>query len=174
MIANLHRLACGADELEGSGRATTIKADLISGPRDFGHTRWRQDWVKVSSELAKDRRAGSASVRDVVNAIGDAGTTRPGWMPTQVQVSKYKLIQLKSICCDKMYAENMTDKGIHPQDQKMYQAKMCKTVLLSLTFHWTTLSYHMPCLDPPTSEWHDGQGRLLSWKAALALRACTR
>ncbi len=40
--------------------ATTIKADLepISGPKVFGHARWRQDWVKVSSELAQDRRAG--------------------------------------------------------------------------------------------------------------------
>ncbi len=60
--------------------ATTIKADLepISGPRVLGHVRWRQDWVKVSSELAQYRRAWSASVRDVVNAIGDAGSTRPG------------------------------------------------------------------------------------------------
>ncbi len=59
--------------------ATTIKADLepISGPRIFVHARWRQDWVKVSSELAQDRRAWSASVRDVVNAVGDAGSTRP-------------------------------------------------------------------------------------------------
>ncbi len=43
-------------------------------------------WVKVSSELAQDRRAWSAFVRDVVNAIGDAGSTRPGRMPSQVQV----------------------------------------------------------------------------------------
>ncbi len=59
--------------------ATTIKADLepLSKPRVFGHAQWRKDWVKVSSELAKDRRAWSASVRDVVNAIGDAGSTRP-------------------------------------------------------------------------------------------------
>ncbi len=55
--------------------ATTIKADLepISGPRVFGYARWRKDWVNVSSELAQDRRAWSASVRDVVNAVGDAG-----------------------------------------------------------------------------------------------------
>ncbi len=60
--------------------ATTIKADQepISGPRVFGHARWRKDWVKVSSELAQDRRAWNATVRDVVNAIGDAGSTRPG------------------------------------------------------------------------------------------------
>ncbi len=37
--------------------AITIKANLepISGPRVFGHARWRKDWVKVSSELAWDR-----------------------------------------------------------------------------------------------------------------------
>ncbi len=54
--------------------ATTITADL--GPlfesRVFVHARWRKDWVKVSIELAQDRRAWGASVRDVVNAIGDA------------------------------------------------------------------------------------------------------
>ncbi len=54
--------------------ATTIKADLepISGPRVFGHERWRKDWVNVCSELAQDRRAWSASVRDVVNALVNA------------------------------------------------------------------------------------------------------
>ncbi len=53
---------------------TTIKADLepISGSRVFGYAQWRKDWVKVSSELAQDRRAWSASVRDVVSAVGDA------------------------------------------------------------------------------------------------------
>ncbi len=50
----------------------------ILGPRAFGHARRRKDWVKVSSELAQDRRAWSASVSDVVYAIGDAGSTRPG------------------------------------------------------------------------------------------------
>ncbi len=65
---------------------TTIRADQepISGPRVFGHARWRKDWVIMPSELAQDRRAWSASVRVVVNAIGDAGSTRPGSMPTQV------------------------------------------------------------------------------------------
>ncbi len=76
--------------------ATTIKSDLepISGPRVFGHARWRQDWVKVSSELAQDRRDWSGSVRDVINAIGDAGSTRPGWMPTQVQVSTSEILKV--------------------------------------------------------------------------------
>ncbi len=60
--------------------ASTTEADLepISEPRVFGHARWRKDWVKVFSELAQDRRTWSASVRDVVNAIGDTGSTRPG------------------------------------------------------------------------------------------------
>ncbi len=42
--------------------------------------------MKVSSELAQDRLAWNASVRDVVNSIGDIGSTRPGRMSTQVQV----------------------------------------------------------------------------------------
>ncbi len=45
--------------------ATTIKADLepLSGPRVFGYARQKNDWVKVSNELAQDRRAWSASVQ---------------------------------------------------------------------------------------------------------------
>ncbi len=60
--------------------ATTIKADLqpISGPRLFGHARWRNDWTNGSSELAQDRCACSASALDVVNAIGDAGSNLLG------------------------------------------------------------------------------------------------
>ncbi len=56
----------------------------LSGPRVFSHARRRKDWVKLSKELAQDRWAWSVSVRDVVNVIDDAGSTRPGWMPTQV------------------------------------------------------------------------------------------
>ncbi len=54
--------------------ATTNKADLdlLSGPRVFGYTRWRKGGVKVSSELAQDLPAWSASVGDMVNSIGDA------------------------------------------------------------------------------------------------------
>ncbi len=59
---------------------TMIKADLkpLYGPQVFGYARWRNDWLKVSNELAQDRRAWGASVRDVVNSVGDAGSTRPG------------------------------------------------------------------------------------------------
>ncbi len=42
--------------------------------------------MKVSSALAQDRRAWSASIRDVVNPVGNAGSTHPGGMPPQVQV----------------------------------------------------------------------------------------
>ncbi len=48
--------------------------------------RWRKDWVKASSELAQDRRAWSAFVRDVVNVIGNAGSAHPKWMSPPVQV----------------------------------------------------------------------------------------
>ncbi len=53
---------------------TTIKADLepLSGPRVIGYVRWRTSWVQ-------DPRAWSASIRDVINFIGDAGSTRPGY-----------------------------------------------------------------------------------------------
>ncbi len=61
-------------------KTATIKADLetLSGPRVFGLALWRKDWVKVSSELTQDRPAWSASILDVVNSIGDAGSTHPG------------------------------------------------------------------------------------------------
>ncbi len=59
----------------------------LPGPRDFVHARRKKDWVKVSSEVAQDHRAWCASVRDVVNAIGDASSNRSEWMSTQVQVT---------------------------------------------------------------------------------------
>ncbi len=42
--------------------------------------------VEVSSELAQDCRAWDASIRDVVNSIGDTDSARPGWTSPQVQV----------------------------------------------------------------------------------------
>ncbi len=52
--------------------AATIKADLelLSGPRIFGHARWRKGWVKVC--LVSSHRT----------------VERSGRIPTQVQVSK--------------------------------------------------------------------------------------
>ncbi len=52
---------------------TTIKTHLepLSG-----HAQWRKDWVKVSSELAQDRRAESASIRDVTLAQPAPGEWR--------------------------------------------------------------------------------------------------
>ncbi len=39
---------------------------------------YSHDLEPLLSEYAQDRRAWGASVRDVVNSIGDAGSTRPG------------------------------------------------------------------------------------------------
>ncbi len=60
-------------------RATASKEDLepLSGPRVFGCTRQRKDPVKVFSELAQGRKIWVASIRDVVNSIGDTGSTHP-------------------------------------------------------------------------------------------------
>ncbi len=50
-----------------------IKGDLepLSRLRVFGYARWGKDWVKVSSELAQDRRAWGVSIRDVINPNGE-------------------------------------------------------------------------------------------------------
>ncbi len=70
--------------------AATFKADLepLLGPGVLGYARWRKDRVNVSSELAQNRRARGASVRDVFNSIGDVGSTHPNRMSPQVQISK--------------------------------------------------------------------------------------
>ncbi len=54
-----------------------IKKDLepSSGPHVFGCARWRKDMAKVSSELARYRRAWVASNRDRRHSIGDTGST---------------------------------------------------------------------------------------------------
>ncbi len=53
------------------------KGLLLPTPPRTWRRQWRKDLVKVSSELAQDRRARSVSVRDVVKVIGVAGSTRP-------------------------------------------------------------------------------------------------
>ncbi len=47
-------------------RETTVKADLEPhfGRRVFDHAQWRKDWVKISSELARDLQPWNASVQD--------------------------------------------------------------------------------------------------------------
>ncbi len=68
---------------------TSIPAMLVQRRlRWFGHATRRPEGELIkelllptpptSSELAQDRRALGASVRDVVIAIGGAGSTRPG------------------------------------------------------------------------------------------------
>ncbi len=54
--------------------ASTIKTYLF-GSRFFCYARWRNGWLKVSNELALDRRSWDAATRDLVNSIGDAGST---------------------------------------------------------------------------------------------------
>ncbi len=39
------------------------------------YARWRNGWLKVSNELALDHRSWDADTRDLVNSIGDAGST---------------------------------------------------------------------------------------------------
>ncbi len=57
---------------------STADLEPLSGSRVFGYARWRKDWVKASSELAQDRQAWIAAVRNLINSIDDAGSTRPG------------------------------------------------------------------------------------------------
>ncbi len=59
--------------------ATIIKTELepsVDCESSAAHN-GKKDFLNVCSGLAQDRRAWSASVRDVVKAIGDAGSTRP-------------------------------------------------------------------------------------------------
>ncbi len=76
--------------------------------------------------ISHERRVWNASIRDVVNWIGDAGSTRPGWMPTQVQVSKDIIYLLPKVGITKRvgslrYSELDTDKkGLYPGAQYTY------------------------------------------------------
>ncbi len=80
LLPTLPRTWCKRTVGQLKTRAAMIKADLEPStmPRVFGYARWRKAWAKVPSELAQDRRAWSASVRDGVNSNGDGGSTRPG------------------------------------------------------------------------------------------------
>ncbi len=57
----------------------TIKKDLalLDGPRVYGLRRWNRGGPWIGIEMAQDRRAWSAAVRDVMNAL-EAGQLRPG------------------------------------------------------------------------------------------------
>ncbi len=69
--------------------ATTLKEDLVRliGPAVVGIRGWNKEWASLAMDLAQDRRAWSAAVRDAVNAM-DTDSARAGRMPSQVQVSK--------------------------------------------------------------------------------------
>ncbi len=46
-------------------------------PAVVGIRRWNKEWASLAMDLAQDRRAWSAAVRDVVNAM-DADSARAG------------------------------------------------------------------------------------------------
>ncbi len=50
---------------------------LLGGPLVYGLRRWNREWPSICIEMAQDRRAWSAAVRDAVNAL-EAGQLRPG------------------------------------------------------------------------------------------------
>ncbi len=58
----------------------TVKAELepLSGPQAIDYARCRKDWANAPRELAQDRRARSASIRNVVSSIDDTDLTRSG------------------------------------------------------------------------------------------------
>ncbi len=57
----------------------TIQEDLalLGGPRVYGLRRWTREWPVICTEMAQDRSAWSAIVRDAENAL-EAGQFRPG------------------------------------------------------------------------------------------------
>ncbi len=78
----------GVDELEASWRHGLPRSRPTWNRSPYRESSATQDDERTGWKcLASSHRTWSASVRDVVNTIGDAGSTRPGWMPTQVQVS---------------------------------------------------------------------------------------
>ncbi len=54
----------------------TLNEDLeaLPGPRGFGYAQSRQDWVKITSEIAQGRLVWGASIRHVVTSIRDVRT----------------------------------------------------------------------------------------------------
>ncbi len=59
--------------------AATLKEELVRliGPAVVGIRRWNKEWASLAMDLAQDRRAWSAAVRDAVNAM-DADSARAG------------------------------------------------------------------------------------------------
>ncbi len=49
----------------------------LTGPAVVGSRRWNKEWASLAMDLAQDRRAWSAAVRDSVKAM-DADSARAG------------------------------------------------------------------------------------------------
>ena len=59
---------------------SSIKMEMeeSTGPKIYGLRRWNNEWVKISKELANNRQAWSAFIRDHIEAMEGAGSTHPG------------------------------------------------------------------------------------------------
>ncbi len=64
-------------QLKTRSRTITEDLALLGGPQVYGLRRWNREWPSICIELAQDRRAWSAIVRDAVHAL-EAGQFRPG------------------------------------------------------------------------------------------------
>ncbi len=107
-------------------------------PRFFGYTRWRKDWVKVSSELAQH-------CREVVNSIGHVGSTRP-----------VKAALIKYIPWDPSPRSNASLRRLLLYLQSIYLQFCIKLMPLCrkwqspptlLSLMWPTIIYQTPRLD---------------------------
>lgn len=91
--------------------ASTIKDDLalLSGPQVVGLRRWNREWLAISCDLAQDRRALAAMVRDAVLAREEAGSTDT----SQVKIShkncnKPTTMLKREVCCGSKKHKNWT------------------------------------------------------------------
>ncbi len=79
----LSSTAADLAETRGGGQLKTWswtiieELTLLGEPRVYGLRRWNRDMPSMCIEMALDRRARSAIVRDTVNAL-EAGQFRPG------------------------------------------------------------------------------------------------
>ncbi len=81
---------------------------------------WRH---RVAICLSFRDRAWSTSLRDVVKSIGDADSTRTGWMQSQVQVSKYAHSFITHVDCWRV--------------RQARKAKICTHLLQGLVRIWS-------------------------------------
>ncbi len=59
----------GGGQLKTWSRTIQKDLALFGGPRVYGLRRWNREWPVICTEMAQDRRAWSAIVRDAVNTL---------------------------------------------------------------------------------------------------------